>query len=143
MHVHKFFAMPGVLSVLSLVLAACGSAPTTSAPFTAPAPSAPAATSAAAATGAAANVSIQLKWVAQAQFAGYYAALNQGFYKAERSSSAALYDIGRGFSTRDHLELIMNLCHVLKRPLERLVELRIALIYDSDGLPDHSCSRMA
>jgi NitT/TauT family transport system substrate-binding protein len=29
------------------------------------------------------KVTLQLKWVAQAQFAGYYAALDQGFYKAE------------------------------------------------------------
>ena len=28
-------------------------------------------------------VKLQLQWVAQAQFAGYYAALDQGFYKAE------------------------------------------------------------
>ncbi len=30
-----------------------------------------------------AAVTLQLKWVAQAQFAGYYAALDQGFYKDE------------------------------------------------------------
>jgi NitT/TauT family transport system substrate-binding protein len=29
------------------------------------------------------KVTLQLKWVAQAQFAGYYAALDQGFYKDE------------------------------------------------------------
>src|SRR4051812_11436551 len=29
------------------------------------------------------KVTLQLKWVTQAQFAGYYAALEQGFYKAE------------------------------------------------------------
>ena len=32
---------------------------------------------------AADNFTVQLKWVAQAQFAGYYVALNRGFYKAE------------------------------------------------------------
>ncbi|MEI7772149.1 MAG: ABC transporter substrate-binding protein [Chloroflexales bacterium] len=42
---------------------------------------APAATPAAG--GAADKVTLQLKWVAQAQFAGYFAALEQGFYKAE------------------------------------------------------------
>ena len=29
------------------------------------------------------KVRLQLKWVAQAQFAGYYAALDQGYYTAE------------------------------------------------------------
>src|SRR5260221_13312070 len=28
------------------------------------------------------NVTLQLKWVTQAQFAGYYAALDKGYYKA-------------------------------------------------------------
>ncbi|HCY12747.1 MAG TPA: nitrate ABC transporter substrate-binding protein, partial [Gammaproteobacteria bacterium] len=32
---------------------------------------------------AADKVTIQLKWVTQAQFAGYFVAQNQGFYKAE------------------------------------------------------------
>jgi len=32
---------------------------------------------------AADNVNLQLKWVTQAQFAGYYVALDKGFYKAE------------------------------------------------------------
>ena len=36
-----------------------------------------------AATGPADVVSVQLKWVAQAQFAGYYAALEQGYYEDE------------------------------------------------------------
>jgi len=31
----------------------------------------------------AAKVRLQLKWVTQAQFAGYYAAKSQGFYKTE------------------------------------------------------------
>ena len=29
------------------------------------------------------KVTLQLKWVTQAQFAGYYAAKDKGFYKAE------------------------------------------------------------
>ncbi len=33
--------------------------------------------------GQAASVRVQLQWVPQAQFAGYYAALEQGYYKAE------------------------------------------------------------
>ena len=32
---------------------------------------------------AADDVTVQLKWVTQAQFAGYYVALEQGFYKDE------------------------------------------------------------
>ncbi|MEL6378008.1 MAG: ABC transporter substrate-binding protein, partial [Pseudomonadota bacterium] len=32
---------------------------------------------------AADDVTLQLKWVTQAQFAGYYVALDQGFYKEE------------------------------------------------------------
>ena len=31
--------------------------------------------------GAPAKVSLQLQWVAQGQFAGYYAAVDQGYYK--------------------------------------------------------------
>lgn len=53
-----------------------------------PAPVATAAVTAAAAVtpvaaGAADKVTLQLKWVVQAQFAGYFAALEQGYYKAE------------------------------------------------------------
>lgn len=40
-------------------------------------------TVAAAASGDMKKVSLQLQWVTQAQFAGYFAALDQGFYKAE------------------------------------------------------------
>ncbi len=32
---------------------------------------------------AAEDVTLQLKWVTQAQFAGYYVALDKGFYKEE------------------------------------------------------------
>src|SRR5437879_831641 len=65
---------------------AAAAAPTAAAEATtAPAPTAAAAapTAAAAASGTADKVTLQLKWVTQAQFAGYYAALDQGFYKAE------------------------------------------------------------
>lgn len=85
--------------LLAGVLAACGqAAPTTpdtsNAPTSAPAAEATAdpaaaATSASATEGSGAasgtpdKVSVQLKWVTQAQFAGYYAAQDQGYYKAE------------------------------------------------------------
>ncbi len=97
MRVHKCFATLAVLILTSLALAACG-APSVSAPSTSPSTSAaaisaaPASSAAAGSTtsasastagGETANVSVQLKWVAQAQFAGYYAALDQGFYEAE------------------------------------------------------------
>jgi NitT/TauT family transport system substrate-binding protein len=56
-------------------------APTAEAPTAAPAAEAP--TAAPAASGSPDKVTLQLKWVAQAQFAGYFAALEQGYYKAE------------------------------------------------------------
>lgn len=60
---HKFvFAF---LLVAALALAACGSAP------------------GAAPSGAKDKVTLQSKWVPQAQFAGYYAAKDKGFYDAE------------------------------------------------------------
>jgi NitT/TauT family transport system substrate-binding protein len=49
----------------------------------APTVQAAAATAVSGAIGTPDKVTLQLKWVAQAQFAGYYAALDQGFYKAE------------------------------------------------------------
>lgn len=80
MRTQKLFGLMAALALL--VLSACGAQPA-AAPTTAPA--APAATSAPAAPsgGAADKVTLQLKWVAQAQFAGYYAALEKGFYKEQ------------------------------------------------------------
>ena len=57
---YPFFA--GLMAV-ALTVAACGGAATPAGP--------------------ADKVSLQLKWVTPAQFAGYYAALDQGFYKAQ------------------------------------------------------------
>ena len=54
-----------------LVAACSGAAAPTTGPQSTSAPTAPD------------KVSLQLKWVTQAQFAGYYAALDKGFYKAE------------------------------------------------------------
>ena len=59
---HKVFA--GLLA-LTLALTACSGAATTAAPATPD------------------KVSLQLKWVTQAQFAGYFAALDQGYYTAQ------------------------------------------------------------
>jgi NitT/TauT family transport system substrate-binding protein len=112
MRIHRFLSAVVALLLLGTLLAACGSAtaPTTSAPTTAPAAApttapaaqpttAPAAqptevaaptaasaaqpTAAPAASGTPDKVTVQLKWVTQAQFAGYYAALQQGYYKDE------------------------------------------------------------
>jgi NitT/TauT family transport system substrate-binding protein len=87
--------MGSLLLLFATLLAACGGASTAS-PTTAPAAeptaapaaeatTAPAAepTAASAASGAPDPVTLQLKWVAQAQFAGYYAALEQGYYTEE------------------------------------------------------------
>jgi NitT/TauT family transport system substrate-binding protein len=54
-------------SVLAIVAAGCGSSKSTTK----------------AADGKMTPVKLQLQWVAQAQFAGYYAAVDQGYYKAE------------------------------------------------------------
>jgi NitT/TauT family transport system substrate-binding protein len=56
-------------------------APAAAEPTAAPAAAEP--TAAPAASGTPDKVTLQLKWVTQAQFAGYYAALDQGYYKAE------------------------------------------------------------
>jgi NitT/TauT family transport system substrate-binding protein len=89
---HRWFGMAAVVALLGTLLAACGGAPAAS-PTTAPAAeatTAPAAEATAApaaeapaASGEADKVTLQLKWVAQAQFAGYYAALEQGYYTEE------------------------------------------------------------
>ncbi len=54
-------------SVLAIVAAGCGSSKSTTT----------------AADGKMTPVKLQLQWLAQAQFAGYYAAVDQGYYKAE------------------------------------------------------------
>lgn len=80
--------LASVVLLLSLLLAACNTTPT--APEAAsPATTETSATSAAPGdtaaetTGELTPVTVQLKWVAQAQFAGYYAAKDQGFYEEE------------------------------------------------------------
>jgi NitT/TauT family transport system substrate-binding protein len=113
MRMHRFLSAFVAFLLLGTLLAACGgttpatppaqatSAPAAAQPTEAPAaqptaapaePTAEAAqptaapaeaTAAPAASGTPDKVTLQLKWVTQAQFAGYYAALDQGFYKAE------------------------------------------------------------
>ena len=78
----KFSPLLALIVLLGSLLAACGQAPA-AAPTTVPAAPAAEATTAPAAAGPADKITLQLKWVAQAQFAGYYAALEQGFYTEE------------------------------------------------------------
>jgi len=75
----------------SMLFAACAGGAATSAPTTVPESEAPPASvdpgaspsASAEPAGEAATVRLQLQWVPQAQFAGYFAALEQGFYEAE------------------------------------------------------------
>ncbi|MGK2850660.1 MAG: ABC transporter substrate-binding protein [Candidatus Limnocylindrales bacterium] len=70
----------------SFLFAACSSGGASSAPSTAPATDAPTSAEPSVAPGtdapAAAAVRLQLQWVPQAQFAGYFAAVEQGYYEA-------------------------------------------------------------
>ncbi len=80
-----------LLAVAAIVFAACSNAATPAPSAAAPSAAAPStATSAApesqapaSAAAAAATVRLQLQWAPQAQFAGYFAADKQGYYKAE------------------------------------------------------------
>jgi len=81
-----------LVAVLAIVLAACSTgatpSPAASAPASAPAASTPAESAAASApasqsTAEAATVRLQLQWVPQAQFAGYFAAEQQGYFADE------------------------------------------------------------
>ena len=78
----------GLATAATMLFAACGGSAATQAPATqAPASEAPASQAASEApaspAGEAATVRLQLQWVPQAQFAGYFAADKQGFYAAE------------------------------------------------------------
>ena len=79
----KLFGRFAVPTLLAALIAACGAATPAAEPTTAPAAAPAADSTAAPAAGTTEKVTLQLKWVAQAQFAGYYAALDQGFYAAE------------------------------------------------------------
>jgi NitT/TauT family transport system substrate-binding protein len=78
---NKLWITSALLVVIALVLGAC--ATPTAAPVAAPAAEQAASTDADAACATKDPVTLQLKWVAQAQFAGYYAAQGEGFYDAE------------------------------------------------------------
>ena len=78
---NKLWITSALLVVIALVLGAC--ATPTAAPAAAPAAEQATSTDAGAACATKDPVTLQLKWVAQAQFAGYYAAQGEGFYDAE------------------------------------------------------------
>ena len=87
MNRQQWLVISGIV-VMALLLTACGGSAAPAAPTTAPAAApttAPAAapTTAPAAPTALDKVALQLKWVTQAQFAGYYAALEKGYYRDE------------------------------------------------------------
>jgi NitT/TauT family transport system substrate-binding protein len=64
----KWMRVIGLLAVLTLILSGCAAA-ATPVPTQAPAQMT--------------KIKLQLQWVTQSQFAGYYAAVDQGFYAAE------------------------------------------------------------
>ena len=80
------FALTAAAALL-LLLAACGSTSNSSSSSSSEAPGGSSAASGSAAPSSASGeltpVKLQLQWVAQAQFAGYYAAVDQGYYAEE------------------------------------------------------------
>jgi NitT/TauT family transport system substrate-binding protein len=72
-----------VLAVLALIATACGDDDSSSDTTAAPATDAPPATEAAMECTEMHDVRVQLQWVAQAQFAGYFVARDLGFYEDE------------------------------------------------------------
>jgi NitT/TauT family transport system substrate-binding protein len=80
-NLRKCSPLVSLVLLFGLFLAACGATPPAAAP-TAPAV-APASDPSPVPAAGGDKVSLQLKWVAQAQFAGYYAALDQGYYAEE------------------------------------------------------------
>jgi NitT/TauT family transport system substrate-binding protein len=73
----SLWILPALLVVIALLVSAC------TAPAAAPAPASDAGGGEAAACASKDPVTLQLKWVAQSQFAGYYAAQGEGFYDDE------------------------------------------------------------
>src|SRR5262245_34405598 len=88
----RLWTTPALLLVVALLFSACAApaaAPTTGSAAESATEAATEATTEAATTAAGAEcatkdpVTLQLKWVAQAQFAGYYAAQGEGYYDDE------------------------------------------------------------
>ena len=74
----RWLWLAGMLAAMALALAGCGGDDEESSGSTAAGGD-----TGAAAAGPKDSVTLQLKWVTQAQFAGYYAALDQGYYDDE------------------------------------------------------------
>src|SRR6266542_1077856 len=98
MRIHKFLRAVVAMLLFGALLAACGGAPPAqiaataqsaagsiagTAQAVAPTVEAAAATAVTQLTGTPDKLTLQLKWVTQGQFAGYYAAIEQGYYKDE------------------------------------------------------------
>src|SRR5712692_6949141 len=101
------------------------------------------------------KVSLQLKWVTQAQFAGYYAALDQGYYKSENldvtilqggpniapeqvvASGGAQFGLdwmGSLLSSRDQKVNLVNIAQVFQRGAILEVSWKSSNITGVDGL---------
>jgi len=125
------------LMALALILTACGGAIATTAPTTPD------------------KVNLQLKWNTQAQFAGYYAALDQGYYKAQNldvtilegganiapeqvvASGGAQFGIdwmGSLLSSRDQKVNLVNIAQVFQRGAILELSWKDANIQGVDGL---------
>ena len=131
-------ALVGLVTVGALALTACGG----SSEEAAPAESAPAESAAAADPAAPAEcteltpVTLQLQWFAQAQFAGYYAAKDKGFYEeacldvtvqeggvdivpqtvlAQGGADFAISWVPKALSSREQGALITNVAQVFQR----------------------------
>jgi NitT/TauT family transport system substrate-binding protein len=80
----RIAALSGVVVVGALALSACGGSSTSAESSAAPAPAASTAAASSAAPAAECTtptpVNLQLQWFVQSQFAGYYAALDKGYY---------------------------------------------------------------
>ena len=81
---HNLKSYVGLLSATMLLVVACSNGGTpTAAPTAAPTTAPTAAPTAAPTDAPMTNVSLQLQWAPQAQFAGYFAADREGYYAAE------------------------------------------------------------
>ncbi len=79
----KWMMLLTLLLIATLSLVACGGGDTEEEPAATEAPAETGGEEAEGETTELIPVRLQLQWVAQSQFAGYYAALNEGFYEAE------------------------------------------------------------
>jgi len=137
----RWARIAGVVTVGALALAACSSS-TTSTESSAPAAATSEAASAAASSAAPAEcttptpVKLQLQWFAQAQFAGYYAAKDKGFYKdqcldvtilegsvdivpqtqlAQGNADFAIAWVPKALASREQGAMITNVAQVFQR----------------------------